>query len=138
MAEAGFPDGQAGREWSDFNTSENHRKIAVALQQMWKDELNIEYHARNQEWKVFLEHGTEGISTFPAGLDGRHVDPSNFSQYLFTTDSGINTGFSNARYDEIMLELATQAETGRSALHFARGRDDIAWSVPVIPLYLQQ
>ncbi|MDP4917519.1 MAG: peptide ABC transporter substrate-binding protein, partial [Haliea sp.] len=43
LAEAGYPEGAGwpGLELI-YNTSESHRKIAVALQQMWKDVLNIE------------------------------------------------------------------------------------------------
>lgn len=38
-----------------FNTSENHQKIAVAIQQMWKDNLGINATVANQEWGVYLK-----------------------------------------------------------------------------------
>ncbi len=37
-----------------YNTSEGHRKLAVAIQQMWKKHLNIDVTLLNQEWKVYL------------------------------------------------------------------------------------
>jgi oligopeptide transport system substrate-binding protein len=55
LAEAGYPDGEG---WPGleiiYNTQEAHRKIAVAVQQMWKRELNIDVTISNQEWKVYL------------------------------------------------------------------------------------
>ena len=56
LAEAGYPNGEGwpGLELT-YNTSEDHRKIAVALQHMWKDNLNIEVTLTNQEWKVYLD-----------------------------------------------------------------------------------
>ncbi|MEM8659365.1 MAG: peptide ABC transporter substrate-binding protein, partial [Pseudomonadota bacterium] len=56
LAEAGFPDGEGwpGLEYL-YNTNEQHRSIAVALQQMWKDTLNIDVTLVNQEWKVYLD-----------------------------------------------------------------------------------
>lgn len=53
LAEAGYPNGEGwpGLELT-YNTSEAHLKIAVALQQMWKDALNIDVTLANQEWKV--------------------------------------------------------------------------------------
>ena len=38
-----------------FNTSESHNKIAVAIQQMWKDVLGIDATVQNQEWAVYLK-----------------------------------------------------------------------------------
>ena len=52
LAEAGYPNGNG---WPGleiiYNTQEAHRKIAVAVQQMWKRELNIDVTIYNQEWK---------------------------------------------------------------------------------------
>ena len=54
LAEAGYPNGEG---WGRiiYNTQEAHRKIAVAVQQMWKSELNIDVTIANQEWKVYLD-----------------------------------------------------------------------------------
>ncbi len=38
-----------------FNTSEGHRKIAEAIQQMWKDNLGVDVKLVNQEWAVYLD-----------------------------------------------------------------------------------
>ncbi|HXM29935.1 MAG TPA: ABC transporter substrate-binding protein [Chthoniobacterales bacterium] len=38
-----------------MNTSERHRTIAEAIQQMWRQELNIDIGLENQEWKVYLD-----------------------------------------------------------------------------------
>ena len=50
LAEAGYPNGE-GFPTTEilYNTSEGHRKIAVALQQMWKKHLNIDVTLLNQE-----------------------------------------------------------------------------------------
>ncbi|GIR69295.1 MAG: hypothetical protein CM15mP74_05460 [Halieaceae bacterium] len=42
-----------------YNTNEGHRKIAVAIQQMWKRELGIDITITNQEWKVYLDSVTQ-------------------------------------------------------------------------------
>ena len=36
-----------------FNTNEDHRKIALAIQQMWQQNLGI-VELVNQDWKVYL------------------------------------------------------------------------------------
>ena len=55
LAEAGFPGGKGfPRLELLFNTSEQHRPICEAVQQMWKQELGIDVTLVNQEWKVYL------------------------------------------------------------------------------------
>ena len=55
LAEAGYPNGEGFPKASIiFNTSENHRSIAAAIQEMWRKHLNIEVELNNQEWKVYL------------------------------------------------------------------------------------
>ena len=108
LAQAGYPNGEGwpGLELT-YNTSEDHRKVAVAVQQMWKKELNIKVTLANQEWKVFLDTLDEmNYKLARLGWLGGHVDPTTFLE-SYTSGTGINrTGFSNARYDEIMLKLA--------------------------------
>jgi len=56
LAEAGYPNGKDFPKVTlMFNTSEAHRNIAQAIQQMWKDVLGVEVNIINQEWKVYLD-----------------------------------------------------------------------------------
>ena len=52
-----------------YNTSEGHKKVAEALQGMWKNHLGAEIQLLNMEWKVFFQPLPSG--TFPShGQDG--------------------------------------------------------------------
>ena len=55
LAEAGYgPDNPLKFEMI-YNTSESHKRIAVAMSQMWKQKLGVETTLANMEWKTFLE-----------------------------------------------------------------------------------
>ena len=138
LAEAGYPGGEGwpGLEYL-FNTSENHRRIAIALQQLWKDELNIEITLANQEWKVFLDTTSEkNYALSRRGWIAGDLNPASFLN-IFTSESGTNdTGFSNPRYDEIMLELAPETpdpEVRRALMQEAEAI--VLRSAAAIPLY---
>lgn len=138
LAEAGYPGGEGwpGLEYL-FNTSENHRRIAIALQQMWKDELNIEITLANQEWKVFLDTTTEkNYAMARRGWIAGDLDPASFLD-IFTSESGTNdTGFSNARYDEIMLTLAPRTSDPAERLALMQEAEAIVLqAAAAIPLY---
>lgn len=138
LAEAGYPEGQGwpGLEYL-YNTSENHRSIAIALQQMWKDELNIDISLISQDWKVYLDTTTQKNFTMSRrGWIAADLNPAAFLAG-FTSGNGNNdTGFSNSRFDEIMLkqgpETADQAER-LALMHEAEAI--LLQSVAVIPLY---
>jgi oligopeptide transport system substrate-binding protein len=53
LAEAGFPKGEGFPKVTlKYNTSENHKRIAEAIQEMWKKNLNIDVELENMEWSV--------------------------------------------------------------------------------------
>lgn len=138
LAEAGYPDGEGwpGMELV-YNTSESHRKVAVALQQMWKDELNIKVTISNQEWKVYLDSVTQmNFDIARRGWIGDYVDPNNFLDLYLTDGGNNNTGFSDPRYDEMILKLAPQAKTReeRYAI-FKEAETMLMEQMPILPLY---
>jgi len=138
LAEAGYPNGEGwpGLELL-YNTSEDHRKVAVAVQQMWQKELNIKVTLFNQEWQVFLSTTDErNYQLARMGWIGGVVDPTTFLE-SFLSDSLINrTGFSDSRYDEILLKLApaTIDPVKRMAL-LVEAETILMEDVAVVPFY---
>jgi oligopeptide transport system substrate-binding protein len=138
LAEAGYPNGEGwpGLEIT-YNTQEAHRKIAVAVQQMWKRELNIDITISNQEWKVYLNSVSQReFQVARRGWIGDYVDANNFLD-LFITDGGNNnTGYANDIYDDIILNLAPKAKTReeRYAL-FYKAESMMMDEMPIIPIY---
>src|ERR1041385_6911250 len=56
LAEAGYPNGNGFPKLElSYNTLEGHRKIAEAIQQMWKKNLNIDITLHNEEWAAFIK-----------------------------------------------------------------------------------
>jgi oligopeptide transport system substrate-binding protein len=138
LAEAGYPNGEGwpGIEIK-YNTSENHRKIAVAMQQMWKKALNIDVTIANEEWKVYLDSVTQGnFQIARRGWIGDYVDPNNFLD-LFLTDGGNNnTGYSDLRYDKMILEDAPKAKTREQRFAIFHAAETLLMEqMPIIPIY---
>ena len=138
LAEAGYPNGEGwpGLEIT-YNTSESHRKIAVALQQMWKKALNIDITIANQEWKVYLDSVTQmDFQIARRGWIGDYVDPNNFLDLYITGGGNNNTGYADPRYDELILQKAPKAKTKeeRFAL-FNEAETMMMEEMPIIPIY---
>jgi oligopeptide transport system substrate-binding protein len=59
LADAGYPGGKGFPKIEIlYNTQDVHKKIAAAIQEMWRQTLNIEVELRNAEWKVYLDMQT--------------------------------------------------------------------------------
>jgi len=119
-----------------YNTSEGHKKVAEALQAMWKKALGIEIQLLNMEWKVFLSTISNGdYSIARAGWIGDYVDANTFLHLWRTGDGNNLTGWSNADYD-LSLQLAEQSlEPLERFTHFQKCEDLLADEVPILPLY---
>ena len=116
-----------------YNTSEGHKKIAIAVQQMWKETLGVNTILANQEWKTFLKtRGSQSFDVARGGWCGDYNEASTFLD-LLTTPSGYNDGkFSNAEVDELMLEARTLSD---ATANYTRVEEILANEMPVIPVY---
>ncbi len=137
LAQAGYADGgELPAIELTFNTSESHRRIAEALQQMWKEHLGIEVRLHNQEWKSFL-NSVENLdySLSRASWIGDYRDPSTFLD-IFTSESGNNrTGWKHANYDAL-VEAARRTAPGKSRDGlFQRAERLLLDEAPIIPIY---
>ena len=139
LAEAGYPNGQ-GFPTTEilYNTSEGHRKIAVALQQMWKKHLNIDVTLLNQEWKVYLDTvSNRHYEIARAGWIGDYVDPNNFLDMFLCNGGNNRTNWCNKTYDQLILKQAPEAKTHNERLEiFKQAEKILLQEMPVIPIYI--
>ncbi len=137
LAKAGYPNGENFPPITiSYNTNENHRKVAIAIQQMWKDTLNIDVELVNQEWKVFLatrySHDYEvcrdaAASTYP--------DPADMLT-VFATGHDMNTpNWSNSDYDALIARARVETNNETRLALLAQAEELLLEQMPVIPIY---
>ena len=120
-----------------YNTSENHKRVALAVASMWKQALGVKTTLRNQEWKVFLETRRlkKETQVYRAGWIGDYDDPYTFSQLLHSENEMNHPGYSNKEYDEL-INLAAIKNAGEERLETLRAAERLMLKdMPIIPLY---
>jgi len=138
LADAGYPNGEG---WPGvellYNTSEGHRKIAVALQQMWKDALNIDVTLTNQEWKVYLDSiDTMNFQMGRRGWIGDYVDANNFLDMFLCGGGNNSTGFCEKEYDDMIKYRAPNANTREERYAIFHAAETMLMEqMPIIPIY---
>ena len=137
LAEAGYPEGKGFPKVSlTYNTSENHKAIAEAVQAMWKDNLGIEVSLVNQEWKVFIDTRIQG--NYDIARDGYFSDFNDLGSLfdLQVTDNPNNyTKYSNPEYDELVVAARKEQDPTKRAELYHQAEDLLMEDMPVAPLY---
>ncbi|MBI2908042.1 MAG: peptide ABC transporter substrate-binding protein [Chloroflexi bacterium] len=116
LADAGYPDGKGLPEITlAYNTSEGHKKIAEAIQAMWKRHLGVDVKVANQEWKVFLKTlQTDPPQVFRMGWSADYPDANNWLNDVFHSKSGSNYArFKNPKFDELVEKAAVEPDSGK-------------------------
>lgn len=135
--EAGYSEQQPLRIEIRYNTSENHKKVALAVASMWKQTLGAIAVLVNEEWKVFLQNRQQKIVTqvFRAGWIGDFNDPYSFLS-LFRTENGLNDyGYSNTTVDVLLEEISRERIPGRRRRLMQETERLILADDPIIPVY---
>ncbi|NBQ59149.1 MAG: peptide ABC transporter substrate-binding protein [Opitutaceae bacterium] len=137
LAEAGYPGGR-GLPPLDllFNTSEIHRTIAEAVQEMWRRELGLEVRLTNQELKSTLSARRAGdFQMLRSVWTADYADPTSFLS-IFTTANGNNyTGWADSAYDAALFAAARTSElVARNAL-FNQAERILLDAAPIIPIF---
>ena len=106
LAEAGHPNGQGIPPVEILiNTSAMHRSVAEVMQQTWKDQLHIDTHIVNQEWKVYLD--TQHALNYCVSRSiwtGDYLDPFTFLSMMLSDGGNNDTGFANPEYDRLIKQ----------------------------------
>lgn len=136
-AQAGYTAEQPLRIEIRYNTSENHKKVALAIASMWKQVLGAVATLVNEEWKVFLQNRDQQVVTqvFRAGWIGDYNDPYSFLS-LFETNHGLNDyGYSNSTVDTLLEEIAKERIPGRRRRMMQETERIILEDQPILPVY---
>jgi oligopeptide transport system substrate-binding protein len=119
-----------------FNTNEDHRKVALAIQQMWQQNLGIEVELINQDWKVYLSREMVGdFQVSRAGWIGDYEDPNTFLDLMRPNRGNNKTGWEDMEYDSIMEKAnSTNDQVERYKL-LNQAESILIENMPIIPLY---
>jgi oligopeptide transport system substrate-binding protein len=140
LEEAGFPGG-AGFPTVEYlyNTSEAHKAVAEALQNMWQTELGVSVQLQNEEWSTFLETRKDGhFSICRGGWIADYNDAINFLDMFVTGGGNNDPQYANPDFDKLIRDIKAVSDSAAriKLLHTAEdtllGQD---WVVAPIYFY---
>ena len=135
--EAGYSKGNPLTVEIRYNTSENHKKLSIAIAAMWKMNLGVRVKLVNEEWKVFLENRKQKLVTqvFRAGWIGDYNDPFTFSELLHSQHGINDPGYNNPQYDALLEQAAFEGDPGKRIEILRQAEAILLADQPIIPIY---
>ena len=118
-----------------YNTSENHKKIAIAIQNMWK-KIGVDATLNNQEWQVYLDtRDNKQFDVARAAWIADYVDPVTFLD-LFLSDAGVrnDAGYKNPDFDKLVKESFAITDPKQRMETLAKAEEIFLNDMPLIPI----
>lgn len=136
LAEAGFGPDNPLKFVLSYNTSENHKRIAIAVAAMWK-QIGVEAELFNTEVKVHYDKLKQAdFDVARAGWIADYNDPQNFLYLLQGSSGPLNYGrYANPEYDALMEQAAVTTDLSERASLMAQAEAMAMEDQPVIPIY---
>jgi len=112
LAEAGFPEGKGFPvvEYL-YNTLDEHKAVAEALQDMWQNQLGVTVTLQNQDWAVFLQERKDGNFSIARGAwIADYNDPMTFIDMYLTGGGNNDPQYANPEFDAIVAKAKAESE----------------------------
>ncbi len=131
-----------------FNTSSGHQKIAEAIQQMWKENLNLDVKLTNQEWKVYLvtTKSKDTPQVFRMGWCMDYPDANNWVREVMSVNGSMNPAengepygginWKNDKFEELVKQAAVEMDPAKRLDLYSQAEQILCYDdAAIIPIY---
>jgi oligopeptide transport system substrate-binding protein len=135
--EAGYgPDHPLQVELS-YNTSENHKKIMIAIAGMWKQLLGVETHLSNQEFKTFIDtrRAKKTTQAFRAAYLAFYQDPGPLLDVLRPQSPRNDLGYVSDAFEAAYRSGVEATDPALRLANLAKAETLMLEDMPVAPLF---
>ncbi|WP_307480152.1 peptide ABC transporter substrate-binding protein [Cytobacillus purgationiresistens] len=118
-----------------YNTADNHKKIAEAVQEMIKQNLGVNVNLENQEWKTYIDtFKQKNFQVARMGWGGEFLDPLGVLSHYTTTNSSNFTNWSNAEYDQLIEASNPEQDPAKRIELLQKAEAILMEELPIIPI----
>ncbi len=120
-----------------YNTSDTHRRTAVAIQSMWQEALGVETTLVNEEFQVLLANirGRDITQVFRTSWIGDYNDAHAFLKILESDNAANTPGYQSDEFDSLMMRAAEQVDLDSRRLFLEEAERVMLADHPAIPIY---
>lgn len=135
LKEAGYDDKHPLKITLTYNTSENHKRIALAIASMWKP-LGVKVELNNMEWNAYLNAKSNGDFTVARSFAfGDFAEPSAVLNSFRCHDVNNSTQYCNEQVDKLLQSAAKASDQQQRYQYYEQAERLIVNDAPIIPLH---
>jgi oligopeptide transport system substrate-binding protein len=119
-----------------YNTSDLHKKLAIAVASIWKKNLGVDVKLENQEWKTFLDSRHQGtFDVARAGWCADYNEPTSFLNTMLSDSSNNTAHYKSAEFDKLVGDtLKATSEAQRTEL-YTKAEQQLDKDSAIVPVY---
>ncbi|MBJ8370324.1 oligopeptide ABC transporter substrate-binding protein OppA [Citrobacter cronae] len=119
-----------------YNTSDLHKKLAIAAASIWKKNLGANVKLENQEWKTFLDTRHQGnYDVSRAGWCADYNEPTSFLNMVLSDSSNNTVHYKSPAFDKLIADtLKVTDEAQRSEL-YSKAEQQLDKESAIVPVY---
>lgn len=119
-----------------LNTSEGHRKIAEAIQEMWRSNLGIQINLANMEFRNLLEdQNAKKFDIVRFSWVADYMDPHTFLQLGLSESENNKSGWKSKKYDALIEQSDATKDQKKRFEIFNEAEKILAKESPFAPIY---
>ncbi|MGV3344247.1 oligopeptide ABC transporter substrate-binding protein OppA [Enterobacteriaceae bacterium LUAb1] len=119
-----------------YNTSDLHKKLAIAAAALWKKNLGVTVKLENQEWKTFLDTRHQGnFDVARAAWCADYNEPTSFLNTMLSESSNNTAQYKSDAFDQKMAEALQTRDEMQRALLYAEAEKFLDNDSAIVPVY---
>ena len=136
LAEAGYTADKPLTFSLLYNTSDLHKKLAIAVASIWKKNLGVNVKLENQEWKTFLDTRHQGtFDVARAGWCADYNEPTSFLNTMLSDSSNNTAHYKSPAFDKLIGETLKVADDAQRADLYAKSEQQLDKDSAIVPVY---
>ncbi|RWR03749.1 peptide ABC transporter substrate-binding protein [[Pantoea] beijingensis] len=119
-----------------YNTSDLHKKLAIAAASIWKKNLGVDVKLENQEWKTFLDTRHQGnFDVARAGWCADYNEPTTFLNTMLSDSSNNTAHYKSPAFDKVMAETLQAPDEAQRSEKYAEAEKILDKDSAIVPVY---
>ncbi|EKS0039390.1 oligopeptide ABC transporter substrate-binding protein OppA [Salmonella enterica] len=136
LAEAGFTADEPLTFDLLYNTSDLHKKLAIAVASIWKKNLGANVKLENQEWKTFLDTRHQGtFDVARAGWCADYNEPTSFLNTMLSDSSNNTAHYKSPAFDKLIADTLKVTDDAQRSELYAKAEQQLDKDSAIVPVY---
>lgn len=119
-----------------YNTSDLHKKLAIAASSIWKKNIGVNARLENQEWKTYLDTRHQGnFDVARAAWCADYNEPTSFLNTMLSDSSNNTAHYKSTDFDKVIHDAVGAADDKARMADYQKAEQIMDKDSAIVPVY---